>query len=101
MTSLLQKTQKKSIFWNKPAHVGAAILNVWKLQMYQFHFEEMVPMYGKNARVFYKDTDSIFYYIEIEDVYKNLKGMKNLLHLKSYPQDPTFIQQPKQKFLYN
>ena len=79
---------KKIICWNKPTYLGAAILDVSKLQLYKFHFEEMVPRYGTNARVLYKDTDSIFYEIETEDVYKESEGMKNLLDLSSYPENP-------------
>ena len=78
---------KKIICWNKLNYLGAAILDVSKLQLYKFHFEEMVPRYGKNAQVLYKDTDSIFYEIETEDVFKDLEGMKNLLDLSSYPEN--------------
>ena len=37
---------KKSILWNKPTYHGAAILDLSKLHLYQFHYEKNVPMYG-------------------------------------------------------
>ena len=52
---------KKSILWNKPTYLGAAILDVSKLQLYnKFHYEKMLPIYGKKARAMYKDNDSLF-----------------------------------------
>ena len=55
---------KKTICWNKPTYLGAAVLDVSKLQLYKFHFEQIAPRHGKNARVLYKDTDSLFYEIQ-------------------------------------
>ena len=46
---------KKTINWNKPTYLGAAILDISKLQVYKFHYEKIVPQYGTNAGVMYKD----------------------------------------------
>ena len=76
---------KKSILWNKPTYLGAAILDVSKLQFYKFHYKKIVPVYGEKARVMYKDTDSLFYEIETKDVYEDLKYLKNDMDFSSYP----------------
>ena len=76
---------KKKIKWNKPTYLGAAILDVSKLQLYKFHYENMVPKYGKRARVLYKDTDSLFYEVQTSDLYRDLVGFKNKLDLSDYP----------------
>ena len=44
-------------------------------------------MYGENARVMYKDTDSLFYQIETKDVYEDLKYLKNDMDFSSYPEN--------------
>ena len=46
-----------SILWIKPTYIGAAILDWSKIEMYQYHYNTIVPMYGVKARVMYKDTD--------------------------------------------
>ena len=41
---------KKKIKWNKPTYLGAAILDVSKLQLYKFHYENMdLSMVGEHA----------------------------------------------------
>ena len=54
---------RKEIRWNKPTYLGAAILDLSKLHLYRFHYEEMGPLIDKKARVMYRDTDSLFYEI--------------------------------------
>ena len=90
------KLLKKTICWNKPTYLGAAVLDVSKLQLYKFHFEQIVPIYGKNARVLYKDTDSLFYEIQTADVYEDLEEMKNLMDFSSYP-ETHFLNSKKNK----
>ena len=40
--------------------------------MYEFHYDYMVPKYGKKLDVCYMDTDSLIYNIETEDFYKDI-----------------------------
>jgi len=49
----------KSILWNKATYIGAAILDLSKIELYKYNFETILPKYGSNARVMYKDTDYI------------------------------------------
>ena len=78
---------QKEIRWNKPTYLGAAILDLSKLHLYRFHYEEMGPLFDKKARVMYRDTDSLFYEIETDDIYEDLKQLKHVLDLSDYPKD--------------
>ena len=40
--------------------------------MYEFHYDYMVPKYGKKLDLCYMDTDSLIYNIETEDFYKDI-----------------------------
>ncbi|XP_075252035.1 uncharacterized protein LOC142344333 [Convolutriloba macropyga] len=70
-------TRQKEIRWNKPTYLGAAILDLSKLHLYRFHYEEMGPLFDIKARVMYRDTDSLFYEIETDDIYEDLKQLKH------------------------
>ena len=37
--------KKSYVVWTKPTPVGAAILDLSKLSLYKFHYEEMIPRY--------------------------------------------------------
>ena len=72
------------IKWSKPTPVGASILDLSKLCLYRFHYEEMKPRYGDRLKVCYKDTDSLLYRIETNYLYSEMHGFKHLLDLSDY-----------------
>ena len=74
-----------NIKWDKPTPVGAAILDLSKLALYNFHYNEMRPRYGTRICVTYKDTDSLLYRVETDDLYKDMEEFKHLLDLSDYP----------------
>ena len=47
----------------------------------------MRPLFDKKARVMYRDTDSLFYEIETDDIYKNLAQVNHILDLSDYPKN--------------
>ena len=49
---------------NKPYYIGVAILELAKLNMYNFHYNDMKPLFGKDLRLLYMDTDSLLYEID-------------------------------------
>ena len=74
--------KKSSVLWTKPTPVGASILDLSKLSLYKFHYEEMVPRYSSSQlKVAYKDTDSLLYLIETPDLYNDMASFKHLLDL--------------------
>ena len=76
------------VVWTKPNPVGAAILDLSKLSLYKFHYEEMIPRYWSGQlKVAYKNTDSLLYLMETPDLYKDMASFKHLLDLSDYSQD--------------
>ena len=54
----------------------------------------MKPRYGDSLTVVYKDTDSLLYRIETDDLYMDMENFAHLLDLSEYPKnrklyDPT------------
>ena len=78
---------QSSFFWNKPTPVGAAILDLSKIVLYKFHYSEMKPKFEDSLKVVYKDTDSLLYRIETDDLYSDMESFKHLLDLSDYPQN--------------
>ena len=89
--------KNSSVVWTKPTPVGASILDLSKLSLYKFHYEEMVPRYSSSQlKVAYKDTDSLLYLIETPDLYNDMASFKHLLDLSDYPQEH-FLHDPTNK----
>ena len=65
---------KVKVVMNKPVYLGQAILDLSKLIMYEFHYNYMLPKYGKNLKLCYMHTDSFVYDIKTEDFYKDIAG---------------------------
>ena len=63
---------KIKVVMNKPVYLGQVILDLSKTVMYEFHYDYMVPKYGKKLDLCYMDTDSLIYNIEMEDFYKDI-----------------------------
>ena len=59
---------------NKPIYVGVAILDYSKLLMYKYHYGLFKKIYKDKIRLILTDTDSLFYHIKTDDVYKDLFG---------------------------
>ena len=65
---------KTKVTMNKPVYLGQAILDLSKLVMYEFHYDYVIPKYGKNLKLYYMDTDSLVYHIKTEDFYTDIAG---------------------------
>ena len=50
---------KVKVVMNKPVYLGQVILDLSKIVMYEFHYDYMVPKYGKKLNICYMDTDSL------------------------------------------
>ena len=44
---------------NKPSYVGVAILDLWKILMYDFYYDFVQTTWGDRAEVLFTDTDSL------------------------------------------
>lgn len=63
---------KSEVILNKPLLVGAAVLGLSKLHMYQFWYDYVKKTYGEKAFLCYMDTDSFIYEVETEDIYQDM-----------------------------
>ena len=81
-------SRKRSILWNKPTIVGATVLDLAKLHMFDFHYNVMKKHF--NCFVLYSDTDSLLYEIKHTDFYEELATNDELrqhFDLSTYPTD--------------
>jgi hypothetical protein len=79
---------KTVIKMDKPLYVGASILDISKTHMYDFHYNKMVPYYGRDRiGITYVDTDAFIYYIKTMDIYEDLKCFthKDEFDFSDYP----------------
>ena len=66
---------KIKVVMKKPVYLGQAILDLSKIVMYEFHYDNMVPKYGLDKlKLYCMDTDSLVYEIKTEDFYAELGG---------------------------
>ena len=70
---------KTSIFWNKPTPVAAAILDLSKIALHTFHYNELKPRFGDKVTLFYIEPK--------QDLYSDMESYKNLLGLSDYPRN--------------
>ena len=69
---VMVRMQPVEVILDKPIYVGAAILDKSKRDMYSFHYDYVMKTWpGRNSLLF-TDTDSLTYWIETDDVYKDM-----------------------------
>ena len=82
------RMRQSTVLSNKPIHHGVSVLDRAKVPMYAWHYEYMVPKYGKKAEVGYTDTDSLVYEIETEDVYEDIRAdVPTMFDTYAFPED--------------
>jgi len=81
------KMRKAQIFWNKPTYAGFAILDLSKVHMYKFHYEYMLPRYGRRVALLFTDTDSLAYEIRTDDWYEDMRRDLDWFDTSDYPKD--------------
>ena len=76
---------KPILTFDKPIYAGFNILDLSKYLMYEFHYKYIKRRY--DAKLLFKDTDSLVYEIKTDDVYEQFYKNKNLFDFSDYLQD--------------
>ena len=73
---------------DKPSYVGIAVLELSKVYMYRYHYEDVKARYGDRAKLLFTDTDSLCYLIEKEDWYDDIQeDVPTKYDTSAYPKD--------------
>ncbi len=79
---------KTNVVLDKPIYVGMAILDLSKTLMYNFHYNTMMKKYSYDkVKLLFTDTDSLCYFIETEDIYKDMEEFKEDYDFSDYPKE--------------
>ena len=91
--------KRTKLTFNKPVYCGMSILDISKTLMYDFHFNYILPKYGKNQKLLFTDTDSLCYEIETEDFYEDISNdVEKGFDTSNFPKDhPSGIQGKNKK----
>ena len=74
---------------NKPIYVGFSILELSESLIYEFCYKYIKNKF--DAKLLFTNTESIFYEIKTEDVYKDFYLDKDLFDLSDYPLHSKFF----------
>ena len=82
----------KLMKFRKPIYVGATVLDLSKLYMFEFHYDVMKPFYNDKISLLYTDTDSFIYSIQTPNLYEDIKNssMHEYFDTSAYPQPNRF-----------
>ena len=88
---------KSVLTLDKPIYVGFSILELSKLLIYKFHYEYVKIKF--NAKLMFKDTDSLVYETKGVDVYEECFNDRELFDFSEYPVSPKFYDISNEKVL--
>ena len=69
---------------NNLAYIGACILELSKILMYEFHYDYIKNKYGNDSRLLFTDTDSLMFEIKTEDVCEDFSNDKEMFDFSNY-----------------
>ena len=87
------------LVFNKPVYCGMSILDLSKTMIYDFHYNYIIPKFGKKQKILFTDTDSLCYEIETEDFFADIAGdVKELFDTSNFDKNhPSGIQGKNKK----
>lgn len=87
---------KSQLKFNRPVYIEQAILDLLKVRMYDFWYNQITKQYGEKAQLLYTDIDSLLYKVETEDVYTDMKANALAYDFLDYPKLVAFATQQAQ-----
>ena len=88
---------KSKVVMNKPIYVGAKILDLSKLLMYDFFYNYLKPKFGDRVKLIYTDTDSFVLFIKTNDLDTELLPDLDKFDTSEYPTNHIFRTQHPDK----
>ena len=86
----------KKLQRNKAVYLGLSILDISKIVMHEFWYDQVKPKYGEKAKLCYIDTDSIIVYIKQKTFTQTLQKILKLdLILKTMNQIDLCLKEKK------
>lgn len=67
----IQLSPEKLIL-DRPIYIGFTVLEYSKQHVYDFHYSFIKEQYGEKAKLCYTDTDSLLYFIQTENFYRDM-----------------------------
>ena len=68
--------RKGTLVMNKPIYAGLSILDLSKLWMYRFHYDNIKKKYAGRVKLLFTDTESLCYHIRTMNVYDDMLADK-------------------------
>lgn len=82
----------------QPVYCGMTILDLAKFHMYNYYYNHLKPKYQNNLSLLATDTDSFMFYVETQDVYRDMLENIHLYDTSNYPPNhPLFSTDRKKK----
>ena len=66
------RKSKVALKLKKPTYTGMCILELSKVLMYEFYYDNIKNKYDNKSKLLFTGTDSLMHEIKIEDVYEDL-----------------------------
>ncbi|EKX40498.1 hypothetical protein GUITHDRAFT_175438 [Guillardia theta CCMP2712] len=95
----LVSLKEKNVKLDKPIYAGFSILDLSKYLMYDFYYNIMKPKYGQNLKLLATDTDSFFFAVYTEDLYKDIWDMREHFDMSEYSKENPLYDETNKKVI--
>ena len=73
---------------NEPVYLDLPMLELSKIVLYEFWYDNVKPKYGEKAKFCCMDTKSFIEYVKTDDVYKDIaEDVETRFHTSNYELD--------------
>ena len=80
---------------NKSFYLGLSVLELSKILIYEFWYNQVKPKHDEKAKLCYMDTDSFIVYVKIDDIYKDIaEDVETRLETTNYELEYNSIERP-------
>uniref|UniRef100_UPI00358E5CE0 uncharacterized protein n=1 Tax=Myxine glutinosa TaxID=7769 RepID=UPI00358E5CE0 len=90
---------KEEIEMDKPIYIGTTVLDLSKLLMYEYYYENLKTKYDDNVMLMYMDTDSFILSIKTDDVYDDMKADSVIYDTSNYDQKSELFSNQNKKVI--